>query len=338
MKLDERMDKKIPESMIEVSHLTKIFDEIKAVDDISFSVQKGETFVLLGTSGCGKTTSLKAINRLIEPTQGTIIIESRDTADINPEELRRGIGYVIQDIGLFPHYTTARNIAVVPELLGWDRPRIQDRVREMLNLVGLDPAAFADRYPAELSGGQQQRVGLARAFAADPPIILLDEPFGALDPITRREIQREFKNLESLLNKTMVLVTHDVFEAFDLGDRICLMDQGRIKQIGLPRDLLYSPGDEFVSRFFQANRLLLELKVFSLSDILPHLTEKPLKTGGRPLFSEKESLLDVLEALEREEGGVNEFIITDAGGEPVTQTDAREILSVFYAVKPKRLS
>jgi len=224
-----------PKPVVEVSHLTKIFDGTKAVDDISFSVKKGETFVLLGTSGCGKTTSLRSINRLIEPDAGAVLISGRDTAGMNPETLRRDIGYVIQDIGLFPHYTVAQNIAVVPELLKWDRQRIRDRVDEMLKLVGLEPDEFAKRLPADLSGGQQQRVGLARAFAADPSLILLDEPFGALDPITRRDIQREFKNLESLLDKTMVLVTHDVFEAFDLGDRVCLMDRGRIKQIGLPR-------------------------------------------------------------------------------------------------------
>lgn len=336
MKIPERMNKSAPESMIEVSHLTKIFGETMAVDDISFSVKKEETFVLLGTSGCGKTTSLKTINRLIEPTQGSVFIEGRDAAEMNPEELRRGIGYVIQDIGLFPHYTVAQNIAVVPELLGWDKPRIQGRIHEMLDMVGLEPESFSDRYPAELSGGQQQRVGLARAFASDPPLILLDEPFGALDPITRREIQREFKNLESMLKKTMVMVTHDVFEAFDLGDRICLMDQGRVKQIGFPRDLLYSPADDFVVQFFQANRFLLELKVFSLKDILPHLPDRPSETDDRPRFSEKESLLDVLEALEQEEGGRDEFIITDAEDKPIGRTGAKEILSLFYSVKKEK--
>lgn len=327
-----------PESIIEVSHLTKIFGQTTAVEDVSFSVQKGETFVLLGTSGCGKTTSLKSINRLIEPTNGTIYIEGCDTADRDPEELRRGIGYVIQDIGIFPHWTVERNIAVVPELLGWDRPQIQERIHEMLNLVGLDPATYAGRYPAELSGGQQQRVGLARAFAADPPIILLDEPFGALDPITRREIQEEFKNLETLLDKTMVLVTHDVFEAFDLCDRICLMDHGRIKQVGLPRDLLYSPADDFVRRFFHANRFLLELKVFSLKDILPHLPGREELDEDLPCISEESSLLDVLETLERDKGGTAAFVITDAEDEPVAQTDAGEVLSAFYTIKPMELS
>ncbi len=324
----------VPESIIEISHLTKIFGQTTAVEDISFSVQKGETFVLLGTSGCGKTTSLKTINRLIEPTSGAVYIEGCDTAERDPEELRRGIGYVIQDIGLFPHWTAERNIAVVPELLGWDRSKIQERVHEMLNLVGLDPAAYAGRYPAELSGGQQQRVGLVRAFAADPPIILLDEPFGALDPISRREIQKEFKNLESLLDKTMVLVTHDVFEAFDLGDRICLMDHGRIKQVGFPRDLLYSPADDFVRRFFQANRFLLELKVLSLKDILPHLPGREELAEDLPCFSEESSLLDVLESLERDKGGTAPFVITDAEDAPVAQTDAGEVLSAFYTIKP----
>jgi osmoprotectant transport system ATP-binding protein len=335
MRRDETEQSKsgIVPDFLEVSHLTKKYGDLTAVDDVTFTVPKGETFVLLGSSGCGKTTLLKTINRLIEPTSGTILIEGRSTADIDPEELRRGMGYVIQDIGLFPHYTTARNIAVVPELLGWDMPRVRQRVDEMLHQVGLDPAEFADRFPRELSGGQQQRIGLARAFAADPEIVLLDEPFGALDPITRREIQREFKNLETLLNKTLILVTHDVFEAFDLGDRVCLMDKGRIKQIGYARDLLFSPVDEFVSRFFQASRLLLELKVFSLHDLLPYLKGRPASTREEPRFSERERVLDVLEALEREKCGRGTFVITDVCDEPVAASDAWGILSAFYALK-----
>jgi osmoprotectant transport system ATP-binding protein len=323
-----------PVPAIEFSGVTKTFGEATAVDDVSFCVRQGETFVLLGTSGCGKTTTLRIINRLIEPTRGTVRIAGSDTAGIDPEKLRRGIGYVIQDIGLFPHYTTEKNIAVVPELLGWEEQRIRARTRELLHLVGLAPDVFADRYPHELSGGQQQRVGLARALAADPAIVLMDEPFGALDPLTRREIQREFKSLEALLKKTTVLVTHDVFEACDLGDRICLLDGGRIQQIGLPRELLFDPVNDLVHRFFRSNRFLLELKVYTLRDLLAHLPKRT-PDDDDPVFSHRESLLDVLEALERDGARNGRLTILDDDGVPVTRTGAGEILSAFFEVKPR---
>jgi osmoprotectant transport system ATP-binding protein len=322
-----------PVPAIEFSGVTKTFGETTAVDDVSFCVRPGETFVLLGTSGCGKTTTLRIINRLIEPTRGAVRIAGSDAADANPETLRRDIGYVIQDIGLFPHYTTAKNIAVVPELLGWDSERIRARSRELLHLVGLDPEVFADRYPHELSGGQQQRVGLARALAADPAIVLMDEPFGALDPLTRREIQREFKRLEALLKKTTVLVTHDVFEACDLGDRICLLDRGRVQQIGPARELLFDPANDFVHRFFRSNRFLLELKVYTLQDVLPHLPKRT-PADDDPVFSHRESLLDVLETLERDGARTGRLTILGDDDVPVTRTGAGEILSAFFEVKP----
>ena len=198
------------------------------LENVSFKAESGETIVLLGRSGSGKTTTLKLINRLLEPTSGEVLVEGRKTSEWDPIRLRRRIGYVIQDIGLFPHFTVARNIALVPSLESWPAEKVATRVSEMLSLVGLDAARFAARLPRELSGGQRQRVGVARALAADPAILLLDEPFGALDPITRSEIQKEFRALQRRLGKTMVFVTHDVREAFILGDRIGLMQDGRL--------------------------------------------------------------------------------------------------------------
>lgn len=236
--------------MIEVSNLTKTFNGKVTVDNISFSVSKGETFVMLGTSGCGKTTTLKMINRLVEPSSGRITINGKDIRDENPEILRRHIGYVIQSIGLFPHYTVEQNIEIVPRLLKWEKEKIKKRIAELLELLGLPPSEFLKRYPHDLSGGQKQRIGLARALASDPPLVLLDEPFGALDPITRKQIQKEFKSLESILNKTMILVTHDIQEAVLLGDRVCLMRGGKIEQIGKPDELISSPANSFVKEFF----------------------------------------------------------------------------------------
>jgi osmoprotectant transport system ATP-binding protein len=212
--------------------------------DLHLTVARGETLVLLGRSGSGKTTTLKLINRLLDPTDGAVLVDNRPTVEWNPIQLRRRIGYVIQEVGLFPHFTIEENIAVVPRLEGWDEARIRTRVRELLDLVGLEPDGFAGRYPRQLSGGQRQRVGVARALAADPPILLLDEPFGALDPITRREIQDEFRSLQRRLGKTMVFVTHDVAEAFLLASRIALLKDGRVVLLGRPADFLASRDPE----------------------------------------------------------------------------------------------
>lgn len=211
---------------------------------LSLEVYQGETLVLLGRSGCGKTTTLKLINRLLDPTEGEVRVEERATTRWDPIRLRRRIGYVIQEIGLFPHFTVEENIGLVPSLEGWEVERIARKGRELLDLVGLDPEKFAARYPRELSGGQRQRVGVARALAADPPILLLDEPFGALDPITRREIQQEFRSLQRRLGKTMVFVTHDVREAFLLASRIALLKDGQIVLCGAPADFTKSHDPE----------------------------------------------------------------------------------------------
>jgi osmoprotectant transport system ATP-binding protein len=208
------------------------------VSNISLTVSHSETLVLLGRSGSGKTTLLKLANRMLAPSQGEVFVEGRPTTDSDPIQLRRGIGYVIQDAGLFPHFTVAENIALVPSLQKWDRSRIAVRVGELLSLVGLDPSEFADRRPRELSGGQRQRVGVARALAADPPILLMDEPFGALDPVTRSELQREFSSLASRLKKTIVFVTHDIREALLLGSRIALLEAGRLVAVAPPQAFL----------------------------------------------------------------------------------------------------
>jgi osmoprotectant transport system ATP-binding protein len=210
------------------------------VHNLNLSVVAGDTLVLLGRSGCGKTTTLKLINRLLEPTQGEVLVGGIATTEWNAMRLRRQIGYVIQDVGLFPHLTLEQNVGLVPKLVGWGKPKIRDRAHHLLDLVGLQASQFADRYPHQLSGGQRQRVGVARALAADPPILLMDEPFGALDPITRRELQEEFQQLQQRLHKTIVLVTHDVQEAFLMASQIGLMQAGQLVVLGTPQDLLNS--------------------------------------------------------------------------------------------------
>jgi osmoprotectant transport system ATP-binding protein len=258
--------------MIKVEQISKLFGKVKAVDGISFEVKEGENLVLLGTSGCGKTTTLKMINRLIEPSGGSIFIDGQNILEQPPEILRRGIGYVLQNNGLFPHYTVAENIAIVPQLLKWDKKRIEQRTKELLEKLHL-PQEYLHLYPNELSGGQQQRVGLARALVADPPVLLMDEPFGALDNITRSKIHAEFKALDELKRKTIIMVTHDVQEAFVLGDRICLMDNGKIIQCGSPAELLFHPANAFVKNFLKDQRLQLEFRALKLNDIWDWLPE-----------------------------------------------------------------
>ena len=221
-------------ALVQFHNVTYSLPNNTIISDLNLTVERGETLVLLGESGCGKTTTLKLVNRLLTPTSGEVIVEGKSTTTWDPIELRRRIGYVIQEGGLFPHFTIGRNVALVPSLSGWEDARTNERVREMLNLVGLDPNRFADRYPRELSGGQRQRVGVARALAADPPLLLLDEPFGALDPLTRASLQREFGELATRLGKTAILVTHDVREAMILGQRIGLMHKGQLLLLETP--------------------------------------------------------------------------------------------------------
>ncbi|MCX8525591.1 ABC transporter ATP-binding protein [Chryseobacterium formosus] len=258
--------------MIKVESVSKHFGGRPAVDDISFQANDKEILVLLGTSGCGKTTTLKMINRLIEADSGNILIDGKNIRDQKVENLRMGIGFVMQNSGLFPHYTIKENIATVPNLLKWDKKKTENRTQELLDKLNLSTDILS-RFPNELSGGQQQRVGIARALIANSPILLMDEPFGALDNITKADIHSEFKSLEELKNKTIILVTHDVQEAFELGHRICLMDKGKIIQTGTPKEMLYYPENDFVKEFFTTNRLLLEYKVTVLKDLIPFLSD-----------------------------------------------------------------
>ena len=269
---------------IEVRNLTKRYGAHAVVQDVSFVLAPGETLVLLGPSGCGKTTLLRMLNRLVEPDGGSVLVHGADVCRQPPEQLRRGMGYVIQQVGLLPHYTVAENVAVVPRLLGQPPAQVAARTEELLHRLHLPPERFAGQYPRQLSGGQQQRVGLARALAADPPIVLMDEPFGALDPITRASIRREFRELPELRRKTVVLVTHDVTEAFELADRILLLEAGRVQQLGPPRELLLRPANDFVRRFFAADQLSLQLRALHLSDIL---TDLPVEDNSHNLFSYK---------------------------------------------------
>ncbi|QEM81646.1 MULTISPECIES: ABC transporter ATP-binding protein [Halomonas] len=262
--------------MIELIHVTKRFSAATAVDDISLTVKNGEFCCLIGTSGCGKSTTLRMINRLIEHSDGEIHIDNQPIRSFRGETLRRRIGYVIQSTGLFPHWTVARNIALVPNLLKWSGSRIEQRVEELMELLGLPVAEFASKYPHQLSGGQAQRVGVARALAADPDILLMDEPFGALDPITREALQFELRELQSRLNKTVVFVTHDMDEALRLADRLVVMHQGRIVQQGHPLELLRQPADDFV-----ASLLGGEDRGLKEAALLPvHERMTPLGAGG----------------------------------------------------------
>ncbi|WP_250298629.1 ABC transporter ATP-binding protein [Streptomyces sp. NBC_01267] len=251
-----------------------------AVDDLSLTVPAGEICVLLGPSGSGKTTALMMVNRLAEPTGGDIRIGDRSIRDLDPIQLRRSIGYVIQQTGLFPHLSIAANIATVPKVLGWDKKRIKDRVAELLDLVGLPVAEYGSRYPAQLSGGQRQRVGIARALAADPPVMLMDEPFGALDPITREHVQDEFLALHARIRKTVIFVSHDIDEAVKMGDRVAILREGgKLAQYDTPQTLLQKPADDFVARFVGADRGLKRLSLIRLRDL--DLTPDP--TGSPEL-------------------------------------------------------
>jgi len=237
--------------MISLKHVSKTFDgEHRVVDDVSLDVRDGETLVLLGSSGSGKTTLLKLTNRLLEPTAGTIEVDGEDIADQDPITLRRGIGYVFQGIGLFPHMTVEENVAMVPRLLGWPSARRRKRADELLRIVGLDPMIYAGRFPEELSGGQQQRVGVGRALAADPAYLLMDEPFGALDALTRDTLQQELIAMKKQLKKTIVFVTHDIFEALALADRTAILHAGRLEQIGTCAEILRKPATDFVRELF----------------------------------------------------------------------------------------
>jgi osmoprotectant transport system ATP-binding protein len=282
--------------MVSVRNVSKSFGGTTAVKDISFEVAQGQNFILLGTSGCGKTTTLRMINRLVEPSSGAVFINGVNVSNQPPELLRRNMGYVLQRNSLFPHYTVAQNIAVVPELLKWDKHKITNRIDELLEKLHL-PADHLHRYPLELSGGEAQRVNLARALVANPLILLMDEPFSALDTITRAVIRKEFQQLDELKKKTIIMVTHDVQEAFEMGDVICLMDKGEVMQIGTPADLLYHPVNDFVRDFFSDAFLQLSFTITTLEQIWLYLDNE--ESPGTTANIELQSIDTISKAMEQ---------------------------------------
>lgn len=289
--------------MITLENVSKTFaNGTKAVCNLSLEIEEGETLVLLGTSGSGKTTTMKMVNRLIEPTEGRILIEDIDVMQQNPIELRRRIGYAIQHIGLFPHMTVAENISVVPKLLKWSEEKIDKRIDELLRMVGLEPGKFRQSYPVHLSGGQKQRIGVARALAADPPVILMDEPFGALDPITREQLQNEFVELETEIAKTIIFVTHDVFEAVKMGDRIALLDAGCLQQIAEPVELIENPANDFVDQFLGRHRFQLSLLTRTLQTIMPQVNQgaaSEKSSTSSPCLKAGNSLIEALDIFKK---------------------------------------
>ncbi len=276
--------------MITLENVSKIYNpgEPPAVKDLSMEVEEGDTAVLVGPSGCGKTTTMKMINRLIEPTEGTIYVNGEDTSKVNPIRLRLNIGYVIQEIGLFPHMSIAENIATVPKELRWPKSKIQERVEELMHMVGLDPEAFRNRKPRDLSGGQRQRVGVARCLAADPPVMLMDEPFGALDPITRAHLQNEFLRIQEQIKKTIVFVTHDIDEAIKMGTKIAVMREGELVQYDTPEDLLSTPKNEFVVGMVGGNYSIKRLHLKRVDEIIDR--EPPTVSAEEPVSKVKELL------------------------------------------------
>ncbi len=304
-------DQARPGAGIQLVEVTKRYEghARPAVDAVSLEIPAGELVVFVGPSGCGKTTTMKMINRLIEPTSGRILIDGQDVLALDPNELRRRVGYVIQQIGLFPHMTIGDNIALVPRMLGWDRARISRRVDELLELVGL--AGFRARYPRQLSGGQQQRVGVARALAADPPVMLMDEPFGATDPITRERLQNEFLRLQQELRKTIVFVTHDFDEAVKLGDRIAVLrEQSHIAQYDTPERVLAAPADDYVASFVGSAAGIKRLGLTRVADVLDALTNPVL--DDLPVVRPADTVRDALDVMLRA-GRAQVAVVDEAG-------------------------
>ncbi len=339
--------------MIELEDVSKTFpDGTRAVEDLSFTVDQGRLCVLLGPSGCGKTTTMKMVNRLISLSEGRIRVDRRDIMEFPEVELRRRIGYAIQEVGLFPHMTVGENIEVVPELLGWSRKKRRERAEQLLDMVQLPPEAFIDQYPRELSGGQRQRVGVARSLGADPEVLLMDEPFGAIDPITRVDLQNEFLRIQEEIRKTIVFVTHDIHEAIKMGDRIALMKEGRLIQYDTPLQLLFQPADRFVRDFVGRDRALKALQLIrvkevmqaspetagvseSASDALERLQED--RTRAVPVTDEAGVFAGFLDADRPREGRVEERV---AGSDSKVRVDAvlDEALSVMLGGERKEVA
>jgi osmoprotectant transport system ATP-binding protein len=309
--------------MIKLENVTKVYSgqSEPAVDELSLEVPDGEICILVGPSGCGKTTTMKMVNRLVEPTGGQIYVGGENILDMDPIKLRRSIGYVIQEIGLFPHMTIAENIGTVPRLLDWSKDRIAERVDELLSLVGMDPDQFRDRYPHELSGGQRQRIGVTRGLAADPPHMLMDEPFGAIDPITRERLQNEFLRLQREIKKTIIFVTHDIDEAIKMGDQIAILRQGGIlQQYGPPEEILANPANQFVEDFVGTDRTLKQLnlvRVEKVMDTEPHTIKTNQSIGEARESMEKEKInnLLVVDDEDRLQGYVMRHHLRDRDGQ-----------------------
>jgi len=307
----------VAEDMIRLEHLTKVFPGSGrgAVVDLSLRVTSGQIAVLVGPSGCGKTTTMRMVNRMIQPTSGRIVIDGVDATERNADDLRRHIGYVIQQVGLFPHMTIAQNVATVPRLLKWDTAKTRARVDEMLDVVGLDPSVYRDRYPKQLSGGQQQRVGVARALCADPPVMLMDEPFGAIDPITRERLQNEFLRLQSELRKTIVFVTHDIDEAIKLGDRIAIMrEDSQVAQYDTPANILAAPADAFVREFIGSRTTLRQLGLIQVSSV--YRRDWPVLTDDQSVGSAGELLRT---------SGVGVVLVVDGDQRPLRWVTAADV-------------
>lgn len=306
-------------AVVAFDHVTKRYggpDAPAAVSDLTLEVGAGEICVLVGPSGCGKTTTMKMVNRLVEPTSGRVLIDGRDVASLPAVDLRRGIGYVIQQVGLFPHQTIGQNVAVVPSLLRWPAARIRDRVEELLELVGLAPSTYRDRYPAELSGGERQRVGVARALAADPPVMLMDEPFGAVDPIRRERLQNEFLRLQSRVRKTIIFVTHDVDEAIKMGDRVAVLGRGGVlARYDTPAAVLANPGSDFVERFVGADRGLKRLSLARVAEL--ELLEAATVRAGEERADARARLAAA--------GSLDHALLVDAGDRPLGWIARRDL-------------
>lgn len=312
--------------MIRLDSITRHFEgaERPAVDSLTLHVDEGEVVVLIGPSGCGKSTTLRMINRLTEPDSGAVFLGGSDVRTLRAEELRRGIGYAIQGVGLFPHWTVSQNIGTVPRLLGWDADRIAKRSTELLGLVGLDAERYLGAYPDELSGGEAQRVGVARALAADPPVLLMDEPFGAVDPLTRDRLQREFLGIQRELCKTVVFVTHDIDEAVRLGDRIAIMREGHLVQYDIPERVLAYPADDFVADFVGAERALKRLSLAELRNVMRPLSgECDMTPNVRVEANLREALSKILET------GEDSLDVVDEDGCVVGHVSIGDVLSHF---------
>ncbi|RIO73125.1 ABC transporter ATP-binding protein [Mammaliicoccus sciuri] len=319
--------------MIKFEAVSKIYGDKKAVDNVSFNINEGEFFVLIGPSGCGKTTTLKMINRLIPLSEGFIYFNDKPISDYDVAEMRWDIGYVLQQIALFPHMTIKENIAQVPEMKKWKKKDIANRVDELLTMVGLDPETYRDRYPSELSGGQQQRIGVIRALSSDPPVVLMDEPFSALDPISRKNLQDDLLELQSQIKKTIVFVTHDIEEAMKMGDRICLLNQGHVEQIGTTEDFIHRPKNDFVKSFI-GNVDAHVLKQVKLGDIAQPISDVNTQSIDQyPKVSPDQTIDDIYGLLAE-----HEAIVMDSENTAPSHIVTRQYVFSYLAEKNRGVS